>query len=546
MRDGKKCRVVLYYLVGVSLFMLIQVSSLTAQPDLTFERVTVNWPTIELYFSVGCDGNPAYNMTKQDFRIYEYGTQIRDFTLWFHDPSKPCPKSVALVFDASESMIGEGQARARQAGHAFIDIMDGVIDEASVVWFTSVVTVYQQMTSNKPMLHSAVDALPASGSTAVWDGGYTGLIELIHNGVNQCRAVILMTGGNDDASSRTPAEIIALANRHRIRVFTIGLGSDINSTELQLIADLTGGKYYQMSDTTQLAAMILEIHSQIIGSFDECIITYDRECADGSLRTVELELRDFCGGTNIKTRTYRAPLDSMTFRTLAMQLGTGEGKGATEIAIPLNLLTPINNDLIFPFRFTLEFDSACVQFKSVSTPPGSLLRGAPISMTPMPNGVLIEVKDHKLINGHGPLMEFAFVASDLADTTSCEIRAVGPTFEQGCFVPIIDPGEIRIYPRNTTISSGGFMQPRSTHLLQCHPNPFNPTTVIPYRLGELTDYTLTLYDMLGRRLRVLEAGRKEAGSYHYEFDAGDLTSGVYLYRLETPTFSDTKRMILSR
>jgi hypothetical protein len=546
MRDGKKCRVVLYYLVGISLFMLIQVSSLTAQPDLTFKRVTVNWPTVELYFTVVCDGEAAYDMTKQDFRIYENGIQVRDFTLWCPEMSKPCPKSVVLVFDASGSMSGVGQAGAKQAGHGFIDLMDGVNDEAAVLWFTSVVTLYQQMTSNKPMLHSAVDALPASGMTAVWDGGYAGLIELINNGVNQCRAVILMTDGPDNASTRTPAEIIALAKRHIIPIFTVGLGSVLDSDDLQMIADSTGGRYYQTSDAAQLAAMYREIYPLIIGRFDECIITYDRDCADHALRTVDLELRDFCAGSDVRTRTYRAPLDSMTFRTLVMQLGRVEGRAAADIAIPLNLLTSIDNDLLYPFQFTLEFDSACVQFMSVSTPPGSLLEGASISVTPAPSGVLIEVKDQKLINGHGPLMEFAFVASDLADTTSCEIRAVGPTFEQGCFVPIIDPGEIRIYPRNTTISSGGFMLPRSTHLLQCHPNPFNPTTVIPYRLGELTDYSLTLYDVLGRRLRVLEAGRKEAGSYHYEFDAGDLTSGVYLYRLETPTFSDTKRMILSR
>ncbi|MBE0644117.1 MAG: hypothetical protein IH600_08555, partial [Bacteroidetes bacterium] len=48
-----------------------------AQPNLNFKRVTVNWPTIELYFSVGCDGNPAYNMAKQDFRIYENGVEVK-------------------------------------------------------------------------------------------------------------------------------------------------------------------------------------------------------------------------------------------------------------------------------------------------------------------------------------------------------------------------------------------------------------------------------------------------------------------------------------
>jgi hypothetical protein len=528
-----------------ALFFILA-TAVYAQPNLTFKRMTVNLQTIELYFSVSFDGNPATIVSKQNFRIQEDGIEVGDFTLWCSGWSMQCRRSVAFVVNGSESMIGDAQSKARQAAHAYVDLMDGEIDEAVVLGFTSVVTVYQQMTTCKASLRTAIDSLSASGSAALWDGLHAGVTELIDYGFGECRAVILLTDGEDNASSRTPAEIIALANRHNIRVFTVVVGDSSYPLDLQMIADLTGGRFYRRPDADQIATIYRHIPFPMIHLNGECLITYETACADGGLRTVDLELHDFRGGSDVKTRTYRAPLLPLTFTTLAMQLGTGEGKGATEIAIPLNLLTPINNDLIFPFRFTLEFDSACVQFKSVSTPPGSLLRGAPISMTPMPNGVLIEVKDQKLINGHGPLMEFAFVASDLADTTSCEIRAVGPTFEQGCFVPIIDPGEIRIYPRNTTISSGGFMQPRSTHLLQCHPNPFNPTTVIPYRLGELTDYTLTLYDMLGRRLRVLEAGRKEAGSYHYEFDAGDLTSGVYLYRLETPTFSDTKRMILSR
>jgi hypothetical protein len=124
--------------------------------------VTVNWPTIEVYFSVGCNGNPAYNMAKQDFKMFENGVEVKDFTLWCPDPTMRCAISVALVFDASGSMIGSGNAGAKQAGHAFIDMMDGVVDEAAVYLVHPCVTVYQQMTTVKPMLHAAVDALPAS------------------------------------------------------------------------------------------------------------------------------------------------------------------------------------------------------------------------------------------------------------------------------------------------------------------------------------------------------------------------------------------------
>ncbi|MFA6234994.1 MAG: hypothetical protein WC824_12550, partial [Bacteroidota bacterium] len=418
-----------------------------AQPNLNFKRVTVNWPTIELYFSVGCNGSPSYNMTKQDFKILENGVEVKDFTLWCPDPMIRCAISVSLVFDASGSMAGSGNAGAKMAGHAFVDLMDGVIDEAAVIFFSDFVTIQQQMTTIKPMLHAAVDALPVTNMTACWDGIYAGIIELINNGVNQCRAVIVMTDGGDNVSTRTVAEIISLANRHRIRVFTVGLGSGINATELEQIALLTGGKYYQTPNAGQLAGIYQEISTIMFQGFQECIITYERDCADGGMRTVELQLKNFCGGTDVKTKTYRAPLDSATFSNLYMELGDAEGKGNTDIKVPLNLVTPIDDKMFYPLTFTLLFDPQCVQFKSVATPPGSLLAGMPITVTPVAGGAQISVTDRRILNGSGMLMEFTFKASDPTDTICCPVTAIDAKFEQGCFIPIIEPGEVCIFPR---------------------------------------------------------------------------------------------------
>ena len=165
MNDATNSRRRSSLLLGVLAFAAVlalqAAAPLQAQPNLNFKRVTVNWPEIQLYFSVGCNGNPAYNMTKQDFRIFENGVEVTNFTLHCPDPTKRCPLSVALVFDASGSMQGSGNAGAKLAGHAFIDLMDGVVDEATIIWFNTQVTIYQQMTTIKPMLHSAVDALPA-------------------------------------------------------------------------------------------------------------------------------------------------------------------------------------------------------------------------------------------------------------------------------------------------------------------------------------------------------------------------------------------------
>ena len=113
-----------------------------------------------------------------------------------------------------------------------------------------------------------------------------------------------------------------------------------------------------------------------------------------------------------------------------------------------------------------------------------------------------------------------------------------------------EPGDVSLkstLPGAVTVS-GDCVLPltTSTRLDQNRPNPFDPTTVITYRLGESGEYTLTLFDALGRKVKVLETGQKAAGTYTYVLNASDLTSGVYLYRLETASFTDTKRMILNR
>ena len=99
----------------------------------------------------------------------------------------------------------------------------------------------QSMTSSLTALDAAVQQLPASGATAVWDGIWEGLTELQTNGSNQKKAVVVLTDGGDNSSVHTPTQIIALAQLYNLRVFTIGLGSAVNAADLQLIALLTGG-----------------------------------------------------------------------------------------------------------------------------------------------------------------------------------------------------------------------------------------------------------------------------------------------------------------
>lgn len=86
--------------------------------------------------------------------------------------------------------------------------------------------------------------------------------------------------------------------------------------------------------------------------------------------------------------------------------------------------------------------------------------------------------------------------------------------------------------------------PTDYELSQNFPNPFNPSTSIRFSLPEASKVSLVVYNLLGEVVRVIEDGMLEAGYYTRNFDATGLTSGTYIYRLQTDNYEMTKKMML--
>ncbi len=87
-------------------------------------------------------------------------------------------------------------------------------------------------------------------------------------------------------------------------------------------------------------------------------------------------------------------------------------------------------------------------------------------------------------------------------------------------------------------------RPESFGLFQNYPNPFNPMTVIRYDLPESAEVRLEVYDLLGRRIAVLVSEQQQPGSYSVTFDGQDLSSGLYLYRIQAGPYVKSSQMML--
>jgi hypothetical protein len=95
----------------------------------------------------------------------------------------------------------------------------------------------------------------------------------------------------------------------------------------------------------------------------------------------------------------------------------------------------------------------------------------------------------------------------------------------------------------------GMSVPERFELHQNYPNPFNPGTKITFSIPVGTGHAptvLKVYDLLGREVATLVNEVKDPGSYEVTWDASGVASGVYFYRLNAGSFSETRRLVLMK
>ena len=108
----------------------------------------------------------------------------------------------------------------------------------------------------------------------------------------------------------------------------------------------------------------------------------------------------------------------------------------------------------------------------------------------------------------------------------------------------VDWSAVWSFNTEVVVSTDKFDRVLSFNLAQNYPNPFNPTTQIQYSIPEQAHVSLEVFSMLGERVALLVDDMKSPGIYNVNFDASNLSSGTYLYRINAGDFIKTEKMIL--
>jgi hypothetical protein len=141
-------------------------------------------------------------------------------------------------------------------------------------------------------------------------------------------------------------------------------------------------------------------------------------------------------------------------------------------------------------------------------------------------------------------VEYYFAAQDIALPNA--LASTLPAGGSGINPPgsTAPPTRFAFTVGTISVISNNMNIPEIYKLFENYPNPFNPETSIRFLIKDDGFVSIKVYDITGRFVNVLVNQKLFAGDYTVKFDGASLSSGVYLYRIETGNFVDSKKMML--
>ena len=434
--------------------LLIGSSAMLAQPTLNFKSVDLQFPLVSIQFDVKCQGQYRSDLQHRNILLLENEKVISDYTLHCFGSDPSCMGAV-LVIDRSASMGIGSPSRldsAKEAARSFINLMKATCDQTGIVSFGEKANIDFWISQEKQPLLRTIDSLKAEGNSSGEDALIKAVLHFGQASWSESRGIIFMTDSTEEVTETTN-EIIELAIRNRIRIYTVGFGLNYNSTLLQRYATKTGGRFYHASVSGSLINVMSEIRQDIVYPPQECWINYYTHCPDGIRREVRLTIQDLleCPGSAVSMKSFYTPRDTSVFQPVSIRLGERKAKGGTTVQIPLLLETFVGGEFN-PSSFKILFDETCVQFKRIDV-RGSLLDSVQVDWNPISGGIQFTTLRSKFLNGSGILAMLEFQLSDPELDTECPLALREWSFAAGCLRPILMPGKIIINARKPLVES---------------------------------------------------------------------------------------------
>jgi VWFA-related protein len=257
-------------------------------------------------------GKLITNLTRNDFKVFEDDKPqtIKSFTR-----DTDLPLSIALLIDASGSVIEQLKFERAAATDFFFNTVKRKKDRAAVIAFDSVISILSNATADgfyddPERLADAVKKIKAGGGTAVYDAVYGSVLKMLSKETGERRKlIILISDGDDTASKLSQTESIEMAQRHDVTIYAISTNrtQDTKSREktqgdavIQKMVDETGGKAYFPLKLDDLAVDFQKIGEELRSQY---VIAYTPTNAnlDGTYREVRVEMAD----KKYKARTRR-------------------------------------------------------------------------------------------------------------------------------------------------------------------------------------------------------------------------------------------------
>lgn len=281
------------------------------------EVIRINTELVTLTATV-TDKNGRYraDLQRGDFTVYENGVEQK---LEYFNTGDRVPMSLGIVFDTSGSMEDKIEGVQDAVEHFVKSVAP--VDEIFLIRFSDDADIVQDFTNDRRSILRTVQNLQPRGGTALYDAILLGL-QKIGEGKHRKRALLLLTDGNDTASSTTFQEITALARKAEVIVYGLGIGhgekgnmhagitggqvkDTVDMRTLRALADATGGNAYFLENAHEggrdlIDEAAVEVAAELKQQYTLGYYPTDKKDT-GAFRQIKVEVKD----KSLRVRTKR-------------------------------------------------------------------------------------------------------------------------------------------------------------------------------------------------------------------------------------------------